>query len=201
MLEATIQFLLITVFLEVAPGPGVLFVVFQSSFGFRNCAAAIAGLLTANLIWLTLVATGLGLVISQSAVAFEVMRWCGATYLGYLGIKIILNGLGQPRVAKSGKKTHHFQTYFKGVFVSLSNPKALIFFLALFPNFARPEFFMHDMVYFGALKMICLTVVMSSYGFMGKRIFKYLRNSKAGDYISKALGIGIILAAIAIVRH
>ncbi len=201
MFEATIQFLLITLFLEVTPGPGVLFVVYQSSFGVKNALAGIAGLLTANLIWLTLVATGLGLVIANSPLAFNVMRWCGALYLAYLGVKIMSKGLGKPTLTAGESKTGYSSSYVKGILVSLSNPKALIFFLALFPNFARPEFFIQDMMYFGTLKMLCLVSVMGSYAFAGKQIFKYLNTSKLGNLLSKVLGGGIILAAIAVARN
>ena len=50
MLESTLQFLAITLFLEVTPGPGVLFILHQSAFSFRNAIAGTMGLLTSNII-------------------------------------------------------------------------------------------------------------------------------------------------------
>ncbi len=109
------------------------------------------------------------------------------------------NGLGKPRASLAPLTAQYSQSYAKGVLVSLSNPKALIFFLALFPSFTKPESFMHDMVYFGVLKMVCLLSVMCVYALTGQKIFQYLNSSKWGNIASKALGGGIIFAAITIV--
>jgi threonine/homoserine/homoserine lactone efflux protein len=72
--------------------------------------------------------------------------------------------------------------------------------MALFPQFTRPEFFIHDIFYFGAIKMLCLTVVMTSYALMGRRVFNYLGESPWTNTISRVLGGGIIVAAIAVAR-
>ena len=83
---------------------------------------------------------------------------------------------------------------------SLANPKALLFFMALFPQFTRPDHFAHDIVYFGALKMLCLATVMMTYGIMGRRLFNYVGQSAWANTISRVLGGGIMVAAIAVAR-
>jgi|TARA_B110000902_G_scaffold95324_1_gene112845 homoserine/homoserine lactone efflux protein len=203
MLELTLQFLAITLFLEVTPGPGVLFVLYQSAFSFRNALAGILGLLTSNIIWISLVATGLGLVLTQTPVIFNGLRYIGAAYLVYLGYKIIRYGIGKPHADENtqvGNYKSNGSSYRRGMFTSLSNPKALLFFMALFPQFTRPEFFIHDIFYFGAIKMLCLAVVMTSYALMGRRVFNYLGESPWTNTISRVLGGGIIVAAIAVAR-
>lgn len=198
-MEGTLQFLLIVVFLEATPGPAVLFTLFQSSLGMRHVLASVAGLLTANVVWITLVATGLGLLVIQSPRLYELLRYAGALYLIYLGYKIIRFGIKPPDLSHGHAIKSYRKSYLQGILTSLSNPKALVFFLALFPQFARAETFIADIVYFGFLKMTCLATVMVTYGLVGNRVFTYLNNSRAGVWVSRLLGGGIILAGGALV--
>ena len=203
MIEATLQFLAITLFLEVTPGPAVLFILYQSGFSFRNAVAGTVGLLTSNVIWISLVATGLGLVLTQTPILFDGLRYMGALYLVYLGYKIIRYGVGKPHADKNTEAAQGkslWASYRQGMFTSLSNPKALLFFLALFPQFTRPDNFAHDIVYFGALKMACLAVVMISYALVGRRLFNYMGQSSWANVISRTLGGGIMVAAFAVAR-
>jgi homoserine/homoserine lactone efflux protein len=203
MLESTLQFLAITVFLEITPGPGVLFILYQSAFSFRNAVTGALGMLTSNVIWISLVATGLALVLTQTPSVFDTLRYIGASYLVYLGYKIIRYGIGKPHADENthaGQYKSLWSSYHQGVLTSLSNPKALLFFMALFPQFTRPEHFAHDIIYFGVLKMACLAVVMISYGLMGRRLFNYIGNSAWANTTSRVLGGGIIFAAAAVAR-
>ncbi|MCO4838162.1 MAG: LysE family translocator [Oceanospirillaceae bacterium] len=203
MLELTLQFLAITLFLEVTPGPAVLFVLYQSAFSLRNAFAGIMGLLTSNIIWISLVATGLGLVLTQTPAIFNGLRFVGAAYLVYLGYKIIRYGIGKPYAdenTQAGQYKSKWSSYRRGMFTSLSNPKALLFFMALFPQFTRPEHFSHDIIYFGAIKMLCLAVVMGGYALMGRKLFNYMGGSSWANTISRVLGGGIIIAAIAVAK-
>ncbi len=199
-MELTLQFLLVTLLLEVTPGPAMLFVLYQSAFGYRYVLLAILGLLTANFIWISLVATGLGLLISQSPTAFETLRYLGAAYLLYLGYKICRYGIGKQQNKKGAKPKKYWQIYVQGIFTSLSNPKALLFFLALFPNFTEVDTFVEDILYFGGLKLLCLFVVMNAYGLIGKKIFDFVNVSRIANIVSRSLGLGVIFAAIAIAR-
>ena len=201
MLKSSLQFLAITLFLEITPGPGVLFILYQSGYSFKNAVAGTMGLLTSNVIWISLVATGLGLVLTQNPLLFDSLRYLGAIYLVYLAYKIIRYGIGQPQAQKNnqaGQYKSMASSYRQGIFTSLANPKALLFFMALFPQFTHPKHFVEDIIYFGALKMICLVSVMISYGLMGQRLFNYLGASSWTNTVSRVLGGGIMLAAIAI---
>lgn len=199
-MEIVIQFLMITVLMELTPGPAMLFVLYQSAFGIRYVLLAILGLMTANLIWISIVATGVGILLTQSTTAFEVLRWFGAAYLAYMGYKICRYGIAKQQVAEGAKPKKWWKVYIQGVFTSLSNPKALLFFLALFPNFTRQEFFMQDIIFFGLLKLATLLVVMFGYGLIGKKLFAAINLSKIANLLSRSFGVGIILAAVAIAR-
>ncbi|NQZ33302.1 MAG: LysE family translocator [Oceanospirillaceae bacterium] len=199
-MELTLKFLALTLLLELTPGPAMLFVLFQSSFGFRQVVAGILGLLTANLVWITLVATGLGLLITQSPMAYDTLRYLGAAYLAYMGYKICRYGIGKQSAIAGTKPKKLWQIYSQGILTSLSNPKALLFFLALFPNFASEQDFIGDIIYFGGLKLLCLSVVMLSYGLIGNKIFDYFNTSKIADVLGRFIGLGVVGAALAIAR-
>lgn len=198
-MEGTLQFLLIVLFLEVTPGPAVLMILYQSSLGMRHVLASVGGLLTANVVWITLVATGLGLIITQSPRLYELLKIGGALYLIYLGYKIIRFGIRPPEVHLAKTKKSYLKSYLLGMFTSFSNPKALVFFLALFPQFAQADHFIADITFFGVLKMGCLASVMIMYGLVGVQIFTYLRESAGGVWFSRFLGAGIIVAGVALV--
>ena len=199
-MELTLKFLALTLLLELTPGPAMLFVLFQSSFGFRQVVAGILGLLTANLVWITLVATGLGLLITQSPMAYDTLRYLGAAYLAYMGYKICRYGIGKQSALAGTKPKKLWLIYSQGILTSLSNPKALLFFLALFPNFASEQDFIGDIIYFGGLKLLCLSVVMLSYGLIGNKIFDYFNTSKIADVLGRFIGLGVVGAALAIAR-
>lgn len=199
-MESTIQFLTIVLFLEVLPGPAVLFVLFQSSVGLRYAFVGILGLLTANVIWISLVASGLGLVLKSSPVAFGTMKWFGAAYLAYLGFKIAKNGISSSPDTDGGLRQSYWQAYLQGMLTSFSNPKALLFFMALLPSFVSESNFAADILYFGGLKMLCLFIVMGSYALVGQRFFDFLKSSTLASVVSKTLGAGIILAAIGVAK-
>ncbi|MEH6443113.1 MAG: LysE family translocator [Oceanospirillaceae bacterium] len=199
-MELTLQFLAVTLLLEFTPGPAMLFVLYQSAFGYRYVLTAILGLLSANFIWISLVATGLGLLITQSPAAFETLRYLGAAYLAFMGYKICRYGIGKQQALVGAKPKKYWKVYLQGVFTSLSNPKALLFFLALFPNFTRVDYFLEDILYFGGLKLLCLFFVMNFYGLIGKKVFDYVNVSKIANIIGRSLGVGIIGAAVVIAR-
>jgi threonine/homoserine/homoserine lactone efflux protein len=122
----------------VTPGPSVFFVVTQASWrGPRAGVAAVLGIETANLIYWTLSAFGLAAAISASQALFFALKWAGALYLAWLGLQAIAGSFrpapaaaDAPRVAK--------RAFRDGLVVGLSNPKAMLFFVTLLPQFIDP---------------------------------------------------------------
>ena len=124
-------FVAATIVIAATPGPNMLFVMTSSvRAGFRRSFAAMAGCLTGVVSMMAVSALGLGAVLQASPRAFAVLRYVGAAYLLFLGIKL---WLAQP----SMEKTHvpHSGLYREGLLVSLSNPKAILFAAAFLPQF------------------------------------------------------------------
>jgi homoserine/homoserine lactone efflux protein len=124
------------------PGPAVLFVVSQSiSRGTRAGFAASLGILTANAAYFALSGTGLGAVLVASWQAFTVIKWLGAGYLVWLGGQMLLRNHVSPiRPDIVEASTHTRQRAFSlAVLTQGANPKALIFFTAILPQFISPN--------------------------------------------------------------
>lgn len=125
-------FVAATVVIAATPGPNMLFVMTSSvRAGFRRSFAAMAGCLTGVLLMMAVSAAGLGAVLQAAPRAFAALRLAGAAYLLYLGVRLWLTepgGDAAPRLSHNG-------LYRQGLFVSLSNPKAILFAAAFLPQF------------------------------------------------------------------
>src|ERR1700741_3224028 len=134
-------FMLTEIVLCLTPGPAVLFVVSQGlRYGGMRSLWANGGVLTANALYFVLSAAGLGAVLLASAELFLVVKWAGAAYLVYLGATTFFGRTGafasdgDDPPAVSGPRL-----LIRGFVLQAANPKALIFFTALLPQFIRPE--------------------------------------------------------------
>jgi homoserine/homoserine lactone efflux protein len=121
----------------LTPGPAVLFVIsYGLSRGGRASLWANAGILAGNAFYFALSALGLGALLLASHEVFTVIKYAGAVYLVYLGVRTIrgaglaLRADDVPRATADG-----WQTLTRGFALQAANPKALIFFVALLPQF------------------------------------------------------------------
>jgi len=119
------------------PGPSHLLMLSNSlSNGFRRSTATAAGDLSANFLQMILASLGLAAILTSSQSTFLVIKWAGVAYLVYLGLKLICS---EQVVSKSSEKRSIKVLYWQGFITSAANPKAVIFFAALFPQFLSAE--------------------------------------------------------------
>jgi homoserine/homoserine lactone efflux protein len=138
-------FLVMETALSLSPGPAVFYVVSQGVRGWPRALPATLGILSANAIYFALSATSLGALIAASARFFTIAKWVGAAYLIYLGVKslraaassrsVALDGTGSEGTRATRPGSDRRQIYLGALTLQLSNPKALLFFLALLPQF------------------------------------------------------------------
>jgi len=132
---AAMSFLLI-----VIPGPSVLFVIGRAlAQGRRAALASVVGnMLGANLL-VAAVAFGVGALVERSATAFTALKLAGAAYLVYLGVKAWRQRGAQAPVAVDGGTTRgSLRTVWEGFGVGVANPKTIVFFAAVLPQFVDP---------------------------------------------------------------
>ena len=121
------------------PGPSQLLILSNSiSNGFKRSLFTAAGDLSANFLQMVVASVGLVGVISSSQEFFLVIKWAGVFYLVYLGLKLIFSK-NQISVAGEKQIRSGHSLYWQGFITSAANPKAVIFFAALFPQFINPR--------------------------------------------------------------
>lgn len=137
-------FLLTCVLIVVAPGPSFAVIVNQSiRHGRRAGLLVVAGNTTALTCWASASALGLTALIRTSEIAFTVLKVAGACYLCHLGVQALLRARGHKgatattEVVEPAARTG-FAAYRAGLLTNLTNPKAAVLYLALFPQFVPP---------------------------------------------------------------
>ncbi|MDP8951689.1 MAG: LysE family translocator [Actinomycetota bacterium] len=122
----------------VAPGPDNVYVLTRGIAQGREVALASAwGMCSGLLFHTTLAALGLSAILARSAVAFSVVKYAGAAYLIYLGMRALLGKEGASLVEEA-PMTRLRSFFVRGLTMSLLNPKVAVFFLAFLPQFADP---------------------------------------------------------------
>jgi len=126
-------FLSAAILLNIAPGPDMIYLISKTmSQGKRVGFASILGLGTGALIHTLFVSLGISAIISTSVVVFKIIKYTGAAYLFYLGIKALLSG-GQKKEGDSS----FFKSFSQAVIIDVTNPKVALFFIAFLPQFYR----------------------------------------------------------------
>jgi threonine/homoserine/homoserine lactone efflux protein len=119
------------------PGPAVLFVVSVAmARGARAGLAGALGVLAGNAFYFALSATGIAAVILASSRLFTVLKWAGAAYLVWVGMRMLVSR-GDPPAAVAPQPVS--RSFARGFVVQAANPKALVFFVALLPQFIDPH--------------------------------------------------------------
>jgi len=134
-----LAFVIAAVVLAITPGPGIAYVVARTVAGGRSEGlASCFGTGIGGMLHVLAAALGLSLIVAQSAVAFNVIKYLGAAYLIYLGIRLLLRkdqALTVEPVASQGVR----RALFEGIVVEALNVKTALFFLAFLPQFVSPS--------------------------------------------------------------
>ena len=123
--------------LAVAPGPGMLYVLARSlAGGRREGVLSAAGTFLGGLVHVVAAATGLSIVSATSATAFAMVKYVGAAYLIYLGVRMMAGSPHDSEVAVSAERFGR-KPFLQGIATEVLNPKTAIFFLAFIPQFVN----------------------------------------------------------------
>jgi threonine/homoserine/homoserine lactone efflux protein len=155
------------------PGPAVLYIVVQSAEqGRRVGLASVAGVHLGSLVHVAAATAGLSAIIVASALAFSVVKFAGAAYLIYLGIRKLL--AREERVAVDRGRESLQRAFLRGAMVNVLNPKTAIFFLAFLPQFVDAD---RGAVWSQAL---VLGLVFVALGFVSDSLYALAAGSAAG---------------------
>jgi threonine/homoserine/homoserine lactone efflux protein len=124
--------------LLIVPGPSVLYIVARSVEGGRKAGlVSVLGVQTGALVHIAFATLGLSAILASSAVAFSIVKWLGAAYLVWLGLRRIFGRDEAEDVAVEPERL--YRVFWQGVVVNTLNPKTALFFLAFLPQFVDPS--------------------------------------------------------------
>ena len=131
-----VAFVLAALVLVVLPGPSVLFVIGRAlSIGRLGALLSVAGNAVGMFVQVIAIAAGLGLLLEQSVVLLTIVRFAGAAFLVYLGVQAIRHRNRHVATAEGAASVSRTRSLIEGVVVGLTNPKSLVFFVAVLPQF------------------------------------------------------------------
>jgi len=203
-IQSWLMYLALVFVATSTPGPAVLFIMTNTTLhGWRKAVFAalgnIAGLLCLGIIAIT----GLGTILNTSEIIFNMIKYMGAAYLIYLGIKLLVQKNTDLMTIKNqliSRDISSNKLFFQALGVALSNPKAIVFLTALFPQFINT-----NQTLLPQFSMLIATLMIFSFSFL---MFYALLAHKAKVWLAKPnrikafnrtsgsifVGIGVFLA-------
>lgn len=200
--DTWLMYLLAVIAVCMTPGPNILLAMTHSvQHGLKRTSVTALGCITATSTMAVISATGLGAILLASESAFTVLKWSGGAYLFYMGLSLWLK-----KEAHLNVNAHSVvdlvplsKLYKKGVLVSASNPKAIVFFGALFPVFIDTK-----QALLPQFSIMLITFLIFSYGFImayaaaTSKVAPYLRKQDVARKFNRVtgglfMGLGSIL--------
>jgi len=197
-------FVMMSFVISGTPGPNMLLVMSSSArHGLRQSLPAMAGCMTALMLMMGISAAGLGALLQAFPAVFDVLRWIGAAYLIYLGIKswqapVAAAQEDMPPVTAASASA----LFRRGFLVAASNPKAILFAAAFLPQFITPS----------AARLPQFAILVVTFAFIeggwylayaagGKRIAHYLKRASTLRLFNRLtggafVGFGALMAAL-----
>ena len=135
-----ISLLTATIVISLTPGAGAINTMSNSlTVGWRRSVWGVIGQQLALLLHILIVAAGVGVLVANTPALLTGIRWAGAAYLAYLGVRLILARPEPEEQAERAGTTSRWELLRRGFWVNVLNPKAVVFFLAFIPQFIRAD--------------------------------------------------------------
>ena len=199
-IEHWLAFVAASAILLAIPGPTILLVIsYALGHGRRFAAATVAGVALGDFTAMTASMLGLGALLAASAAIFTVLKWVGAAYLIYLGIKLWRAPIANPETGETPEKNEKAHRIFLHAYVVTAlNPKSIIFFVAFLPQFldtTRPIF--TQMVIFETTFLVLATLNAATYAVMASMARQTIRKPKVQRIVnwtggSLMIGAGLL---------
>lgn len=189
--------------ISLTPGAGAINTMSNALVsGFRRSLWGVLGQQLALVIHVVIVAAGVGILVSSSPLLFAIIRYVGAAYLVYLGVRQLLAranaapGPDAPAIVEPGSSMFR-----RGLWVNLLNPKAIVFFLAFMPQFIRPQDPLLPQYLILTATVVVIDIIVMWFIFAaGAKQLKHLTTSERGQRVLNRtfgvlfIAVGILLA-------
>ncbi|WP_411732097.1 LysE family transporter [Paeniglutamicibacter sp.] len=191
--------------ISFTPGAGAINTMTNSlNSGFRRSMWGILGQQAALLVHVIVVAAGVGLLVSRSPLAFTLIRYAGAAYLVYLGVRLILAKPQRAAEIDVKGRESGFSMFRRGLWVNLLNPKAIVFFLAFTPQFIRldapalPQY----LVFIGTIVAVDVVVMWLFFAASAKSFSRFTATERGQRILNLVFGtLFIFVAALLVFIH
>src|SRR5579864_2077131 len=177
------------------PGPAVLFTISNGlRAGARRTLASILGVLAANDLYFAISATGVGAILLASYKLFFAVKWIGAAYLVYLGLRAIFGKSSLLEDAKIAERSFSGARLFRdGFILQASNPKAIVFFSAVLPQFIDPHTSIAmQAVILGVTSNVIEFLILSTYAAAAGRAASLARHPRYAAWTNRIAGSFLI---------
>ena len=176
-----LAFILISIGVIIVPGPNVLVIISTSiTHGRRRGLETVAGTSCAMLVQLAVAALGTTWLVATLAHGFVILKWIGVGYLVYLGISHLLMAA---RGSKDSAPTSTLGSFHRGFWVSLTNPKTILFFSAFLPQFvADSEPYMMQIMMLSGIFWILAVFLDGTYAVLSGRLAHSLESESVARY-------------------
>ncbi len=193
-------FLATTVMLIMVPGPSAITAASQGASHPQGKAFfGVLGIACADVLYFSLSATGIASLIIASATLFALIKWVGVAYLFYLGLSAIFSDAGPINLSREQKVSRPGKLFYQGLIVQLANPKALLYFSALLPQFIDPaEPVLLQLLIMGASCLLADLLVYSTFSYMGNHLARKQLKARVVNAINKTAGLTLIATGIRI---
>ncbi|WLH10475.1 LysE family translocator [Pseudomonas hefeiensis] len=193
-------FLILATLTVLSPGPGVVLTISNAlRHGWSGSLPGIVGIASGAFIVAGICASSLGLILAASATAFTVLKYIGALYLLYLGIKMWRTQRFIPELNATSPRP--WRRFTEALSIQLLNPKAGFFFLAVFPQFIKPagDYYSQFFLLVSSYSLL-VVVVHSGYALMAQAARGWLSTNKGARLVGKLsgvtfLGFGVLMAS------
>ena len=185
-------FVIAFILLLLLPGPGNLALITSTSKGgIKGGLAATLGVIAGDQVLMWMAIAGVATLLSAYPTAFQAVQWLGATYLVWLGVKLLLAKVGDQPILNI-RPSHYF---YQAMVITLFNPKAIVFYMAFFPLFIDPA--KHQgWVTYGVLSATIVSLTFL-YGLVAVLLTHFMAekirsNSRATSVLQKLAGVFLI---------
>ncbi len=196
--EIWVAFVLAAGIVLVVPGPTILLVISQSiAHGRKAVLPLSAGVVMGDFTAMTLSLLGSGALLASSAALFSILKWIGAAYLIYLGIKLWRSDPGKAELSLTQPATSNGSHFTRAFIVTALNPKSIAFFVAFLPQFVRTQSHaLEQFVILGATFLVLAGVNAMLYGFFAGRLRDALLNTRVRRLFNRFGGSALIGAGL-----
>jgi homoserine/homoserine lactone efflux protein len=201
--EIWLLFVVTEAVLSLTPGPAVLFVLSQAiQRGPAKSVWGTVGILSANTVYFALSATSLGAVIVASYQLFFLIKWLGAAYLVYLGLRSFFGKASIVSLPESNEGSRTGSRILRdGFFLQAANPKAILFFTAILPQFIDAHRnVVFQILVLGISSIVVEFFILAAYGQLAGRALATARSPRFEKVTNRIAGSLLIGAGIGLAR-